>query len=347
MKTHPMNANLRNEQIWLAVCSLMIMAAIALGAGLVYTRGVMVPFVLAVFIVTVVSPLVDFLVARWKFPRSIAVSVALLAVLAVLAVIGLMAVVAIQTMLKTAEEYSGSFMELAKKLLAQLDTWGIAVDRSRIYADLQGQIPGAVAQTVGTATALLSNGFLIMIFAAFLLVGRTSANPSTGIYAEIESTIRRYIATKLAISAVTGLLVWGILAMFGLRLAFLFGMLAFLLNFIPSIGSIIATLLPIPVAVAQYQDPWTILAVVALPGVVQMSIGNVIEPKLMGDGVKLHPVTVLLSLAFWGLLWGPIGMILAVPITATIRIVMVRFQTTKPIGDLLAGHLPDSGKSVQ
>ena len=91
-----------------------------------------------------------------------------------------------------------------------------------------------------------------------------SANPSTGIYAEIEATIRRYIGTKVAISTVTGLLVWGILAMFGLRLAFMFGMLAFLLNFIPSIGSVLATLLPIPVAVAQFQDPVSILAVVAL-----------------------------------------------------------------------------------
>ncbi len=347
MKTQPRSANLRNEQIWLAVCSLLILATVALAAGLVYTRGVMVPFVLAVFMVAVVSPLIDFLVVRWKFPRSIAVSVAMLAVLAVLAVLGLLLVVAIQTVLRTADEYSGSFVELAGKLVAQADAWGSGIDRDRLFADLQGQIPGAVAQTVGTATALLSNGFLIMIFAGFLLVGRTSAKRPSGIYAEIESTIRRYIATKLAISTVTGLLVWGILAMFGLRLAFLFGMLAFLLNFIPSIGSIIATLLPIPVAVAQFQDPWAILAVVALPGAVQMSIGNVIEPKLMGDGVKLHPVTILLSLAFWGLLWGPIGMILAVPITATIRIVMIQFETTKPIGDLLAGHLPESAEPVK
>ena len=342
-----MNTNLRNEQIWLAVCSLMILAAVALAAGLVYTRGVMIPFVLAVFIVTVVSPLVDFQVARWKFPRSIAVSVAMLAVLALLAILGLALIVALHTMLRTAGEYSDSFTELTRRLLAQLDAWDIDVDRSRIVADLQDRIPGAVAQTVGTATGLLSNGFLIMIFAAFLLVGRSSANPSTGIYAEIESTIRRYIATKVAISTVTGLLVWAILAMFGLRLAFVFGMLAFILNFIPSIGSVIATLLPIPVAVAQFQDPLRILAVVALPGAVQMSIGNVIEPKLLGDGLKLHPVTVLFSLAFWGLLWGPIGMILAVPITATLRIVIVQFETTKPIGDLLAGHLPDSGEPVQ
>ena len=344
MKVQPIKTNLRNEQIWLAVCSLMILAAVAVAAGLVYTRGVMIPFVLAVFIVTVVSPLVDSLVVRWKFPRSIAVSVAMLAVMALVAILGLMLIVAIHTMLRAAGEYAGSFTALTKDLLSQLDAWGIALDPDRIFTDLQNKIPGAVAHTVGTATGLLSNGFLIMIFAAFLLVGRTSAHPSTGIYAEIESTIRRYIATKVAISTVTGLLVWAILAMFGLKLAFMFAILAFLLNFIPSIGSIIATLLPIPVAAAQFQDPLTILAVVALPGAVQMSIGNVIEPKLMGDGLKLHPVTILLSLAFWGLLWGPIGMILAVPITATIRIVIVQFHTTKPIGDLLAGHLPKSGK---
>ena len=346
MKTQPLNTSLRNEQIWLAVCSLIILATVALAAALVYTRGVMIPFVLAVFIVTVVSPLVDFLVARWKFPRSIAVSVAMLAVLALLAIMGLTLIVAINTMLRTAGEYSGSFMNLTRELLSQLAAWDIDVDPKTLFAELQGRIPGAVAQTVGTATNLLSNCFLIMIFSAFLLVGRTSADRSTGIYAEIESTIRRYIATKMAISTVTGLLVWAILAMFGLRLAFVFGTLAFILNFIPSIGSVIATLLPIPVAVAQYQDLLPILAVVTVPGAVQMSIGNVIEPKLMGDGLKLHPVTILLSLAFWGLLWGPVGMILAVPITATIRIVIVRFQTTKPIGDLLAGHLPESGEPV-
>ncbi|MEE8452823.1 MAG: AI-2E family transporter [Thermoguttaceae bacterium] len=82
------------------------------------------------------------------------------------------------------------------------------------------------------------------------------------------------------------------------------------------------------------------VAVVGIPGMVQMIIGNVIEPKLLGKGLELHPVTVLLALTFWGLLWGIVGMVLAVPITATIRIVLMRFATTKPIGDLLAGHLP-------
>jgi AI-2 transport protein TqsA len=76
-----------------------------------------------------------------------------------------------------------------------------------------------------------------------------------------------------------------------------------------------------------------------------MLIGNVLEPKLMGEGLELHPVTVLLSLAAWGLLWGPIGMLLAVPITAVIRIVLVRFEITKPIGELLGGRLPGQVRS--
>ncbi|MGW8257186.1 MAG: AI-2E family transporter, partial [Thermoguttaceae bacterium] len=82
--------------------------------------------------------------------------------------------------------------------------------------------------------------------------------------------------------------------------------------------------------------------VVAIPGALQMLIGNVIEPKLLGRGLELHPVTVLLVLAFWGLLWGYMGMVLAVPITAILRIVLMRFETTKTMGDLLGGHFPEN-----
>lgn len=77
--------------------------------------------------------------------------------------------------------------------------------------------------------------------------------------------------------------------------------------------------------------------VIVLPGLVQFGIGNVLEPKIMGDSLDLHPVTVLLTLIFWGLLWGPVGMLLATPITAVLRLVLARFETTRPIGDLLAG----------
>ena len=74
--------------------------------------------------------------------------------------------------------------------------------------------------------------------------------------------------------------------------------------------------------------------------VIQMAVGNVIEPKIMGQGLKLHPIVILLALAFWGLLWGIIGMLLAVPITAAIRIILMQFETLRPIARLLAGQLP-------
>jgi AI-2 transport protein TqsA len=123
-------------------------------------------------------------------------------------------------------------------------------------------------------------------------------------------------------------------------MAFVFGLLAFLLNFIPSVGSIIATLLPLPMAVAQFNTVWPIIGVVAIPGTLQLVIGNAIEPKLLGRGLELHPVTILLALAFWGLLWGYMGMVLAVPITAIIRIILIRFETTRAMGNLLGGKLP-------
>jgi AI-2 transport protein TqsA len=125
-------------------------------------------------------------------------------------------------------------------------------------------------------------------------------------------------------------------------MAWLFGLLVFLLSFIPNIGSIVATLLPIPVAVTQFQDPWMVLAVVAIPGAIHMTLGNLVAPRLMGRDLELHPVTVLVALAFWGLLWGIAGMVMAVPIVAILRIVLLRFETTRSLAELLAGRLPGS-----
>lgn len=335
-----MDYRYRDEQIWLAVGSLAVLAIVAAGAALLYTQAVMVPFVLAIFIATVVSPVVDFQVTRLRVPQSLAVLDTLLLVLAILVVLGLLAIVALQTVLATAGEYSESFALLAERWLDRLRGWHVEINQADIAGEIKKQLPSLATQTVGTVSGLLSSGVLILIFVIFLLAGRNPYLVRAGVYAEIEAKVRRYIATKTVLSAVTGLLVWIILEFFGLKMAGLFGILTFLLNFIPSIGSIVATLLPIPIAAAQYDSVWMVLSVVVVPGALQMVIGNAIEPKLMGQGLDLHPVTVLLALAFWGLLWGVIGMVLAVPIAASIRIVLVRFPTTRPLGELLAGKLP-------
>jgi AI-2 transport protein TqsA len=341
------NPNLRNEQAGLAVGSLMIVATVALAFALVYTRDVMVPFVLAIFVTVVVSPVFDFQVTRWRVPRWIAVLTTLLLVLAMLSLLGYLLIVAIQMMVRAAGGYVHQVADLTDRLfdqlnahLSEINEHHIPVDQARITSELESLLPGIITRTAGTATTLISRGFLIVIFVVFLLIGRNTRQPRTGIYAEIASTIRNYITTMTAIAAVTALLVGTVLWALGLQMAWLFALLVFLLNFIPNVGSIVATLLPIPVAVAQFQDPWMVLAVVAIPGAIHLTIGNLIAPRLMGRGVELHPVTVLLALAFWGLLWGIVGMVLAVPIVGVVRIVLSRYGTTRPLAELLSGRLP-------
>ncbi len=335
------NTNLRNEQAWLAVGSLMVLATVAIAIALIYTRGVMIPFVLAIFITTVVSPVVDFEVSRLRFPRPLAIFIALMLALAILVLLGAVLTFAVQTIVHSSNEYSERVTNLTERVFDDLETYKIHIDKPLVLSELKARLPQIITDAVGTITTLLSSGFLIMIFVIFLLIGRDPHARHTGIYADIEATIRSYIATKFAISAVTGVLVGVILWALKMPMAWLFGLFACLLNFIPNIGSIAATLLPIPIALTEFAgNPWMILAVVGIPGLIHMSIGNFVEPKLMGRGLELHPVTVLLALAFWGLLWGVIGMVLAVPIVATIRIVVSRFSTTRWLGDLLAGRLP-------
>jgi AI-2 transport protein TqsA len=327
----------RDEGMWLTTGSLMIIAVVALAVALIYTQSVMIPFVVSVFIVSFVSPILDYQVIKLKLPRMIAVTITLFVVIIMIAILCLLIAQATQTIVSTVGSYSESFAKLADDAFLKLQAWGIDIKQEKTIVDFKNKIPALVTNAVVPLVNLLSSVFLILIFVAFLLAGRNPYAVRSGVRADIDQNIRRYIAAKVAISTVTGLLVWITLALIKMKLAGVFGILAFLLNFIPSIGSIIATLLPIPIAVAQFQSPWPIVYVIAVPGTIQTVIGNVIEPKVMGDELDLHPITVLLALSFWGLLWGIIGMFLATPITAVIRIVLMQFDTLKPVGKLLAG----------
>jgi AI-2 transport protein TqsA len=194
-----------------------------------------------------------------------------------------------------------------------------------------------------TSTALLdlvSKSVLVLIFVVFLTIGSGAREPSTGTWGEIDIRVRRYLVVKAIISALTGLLVGTTLALLGVPLAMVFGLFAFLLNFIPNIGSIIATLLPIPVVLVSSEiSGLTAILAIAIPGLIQMFVGNFLEPKIMGESLDLHPVTILLMLIFWGMLWGVVGMLLAVPITAVLQILFEKLETTRPVADLLAGRV--------
>jgi len=193
------------------------------------------------------------------------------------------------------------------------------------------------------STALLdlsSNAVVVLIFMFFLLLGgSTAAIPRGGVWREIEGKIRSYIVTKTVISALTGLAFGIVLWVFGVPLALVFGLLAFLLNFIPNIGPVIASLLPLPLILLHPElSLFQMVLVIVLSSAVQVVSGNVIETKVMGDSFELHPIAILLTLMFWGVLWGIVGMFLAVPMTAAVNILLARFERTRPIADILAGR---------
>jgi AI-2 transport protein TqsA len=426
-------AHERKEQTYLTTVSLVILAFVALAVTLLYTRAVMIPFVVALFIVSLVSPVQDFQVKRLRFPRFIATVVTLLVVLFIVALVSLLVAYTIDTVVSKAKDYSASMAYVANAVLTPLEiiyqeeaapkseepdakdavtpmlsaepakegdeasdkkgSWlqpsligrapmdpnkadnftapplppdqtqaGVGdpnertpakaprkLNTRKLVVDLQKHMFNIITNAVGTIFGLISGVFFIIIFVMFLVAGRDPYAAHSEVYTNIVIKVRRYVGTKVVISFITGVLVWLSLSRLGLPLASVFGILAFLLNFIPSIGSIISTMLPIPVAVATFwhQTPegtvivhWgMVVIVVVVPGAIQMIMGNIIEPKLMGEGLNLHPVTVLLALSFWGLLWGVVGMFLAAPITAAIRIVFMQFDTLRPIGRLLAGDL--------
>jgi predicted PurR-regulated permease PerM len=140
---------------------------------------------------------------------------------------------------------------------------------------------------------------------------------------DITEQVQKYVVTKLLISLSVGVIVGFILWLFKIEFFIIWAALAALLNFIPNVGSVIAVTLPALMALVQYGSFGYALLVTAVIIVVQNIIGNIIEPKIFGDRLGLNPIVILLSLLIWGYLWGIVGMFLAVPLTAIVKIVML------------------------
>ena len=337
---------LAEEQAWLIAASLIIIATVATGVALAYTRPALVPFVLAVFVYYLVSPLADQLESRARFPRWASTITTLLAVAVIIGLTGLLITISMRGLLDSASIYQDRLARLAQRAFEVLDSRGIDLGQAEALEGIREYPLTRVLQTTAaTAFGLVTNGVLVLIFVIFLLLGRRRELVMSAVFRQIDSQIRRFLVLKVMISAVTGVLVGVILWALGLKLALVFGVLTFLLNFIPSVGSIVAVLLPLPIALVQFETAWPVIGVLVLPGIVQLVVGGGIDPKLTGHRLDLSPVTVLIALVFWGLVWGVVGMLLAAPMTGILRIVLAQFTTTRPVSELLAGRLPEAGQS--
>lgn len=322
------------------VC-LSILATVAVATTLYWLQSVMVPFVLSLFIALGLSPLIDLQTRRMRMPQWLAAVVTLLVAVAILGLVGVVITGSANRLAANAGTYQAQVRTLINGLLERFPLEQYGIDPSDVVR-LPLQAISTVAVNIANAiVTLVSQGAIVLIFIMFLLVGGSArTEPTGGMWSEVENRVKRYIAFKFILSAITGVLVGFILSVLGIDLATAFGLMAFLLNFIPSIGSIVATLLPLPVVLLTPDvSGLTILLALLLPGAVQLTIGNFIEPKVMGDELDLHPVTILLALMVWGALWGVVGMLLATPITAVMKIIFERSELTRPIADLFAGRL--------
>lgn len=147
-------------------------------------------------------------------------------------------------------------------------------------------------------------------------------------FKDITSQIQNYLATKFFVSLAVGLLVGIVLWLFGVDFLIVWVVLTFLLNFIPTIGSIIAVLLPSLMILVQYESFGKMLVVALILIGIQNIIGNIIEPKILGERLGLNPLVVLMSLLIWGYMWGVVGMILSIPLTSILKIIMERSNSS-------------------
>jgi AI-2 transport protein TqsA len=298
-------------------------------AGLRAASTVILPFLLSLLLAMASYPLLAWL-RRIKVPTGLAVGITLITVLVVIGAVGVLVGTSVHDFTMAAPRYKASLAELISTNRVRLQAMGLDLPASW---SLSGFDPG---QALDLATTLLramssalGNVFLVLLTIGFLLVEATGlpAKLAAALGNDLDTRqmertrvqVQSYLAIKTLMSALTGAIVAIALAIMGVDFPLLWGALAFLLNFIPTIGSIIAAVPPVLLALVQL-DVWYALFVGLLFLGVNMVIGNILEPTITGRQLGLSPLVVFVSLLFWGWVWGPVGMFLSVPLTMIIKI---------------------------
>ncbi len=211
-------------------------------------------------------------------------------------------------------------------------------------------LPVIFTSLVGTFTGVVTSSGTIFIYIIFLMLEQGNIDKKISslvsnkerekkvraILDKISNDIRRYISIKLFTSSLTGILSYTLLMIIGVDFAVVWGLLIFMLNFIPTVGSIIATVFPAIIALAQFEGYTQFVLVMVVIGAIQITIGNIIEPRMMGSSFNLSPLVILLNLGLWWYIWGVIGMFLCVPFLIIITIVLAHFPQTRPIAVVLS-----------
>ena len=327
------------ENNQLVTYSVLIITIIAVAIALYFTRSIMIPFILALFVRILIDPIIGFQTKNLKIHRFVAIIVAVIIIMAFFVLVVPFIIDSLIFFLKSADDYNIKVLFLIESIIYRLQEFEIEINKDAIIKYfLNLPFLEWTYSTLGNGANFIVKFVLVVIIALFLLVG-SSDQKKSGTWDNINKQVKKCIFAKFITSLSTGVLTGIIYWFLGLDLALIFGTLTFLLNFIPTLGSVIAVLLPLPVAFLQFDAPIMIVLIIILPAIVHIIIGNIIEPKIFGQAFNLHPVTIIVALISWGLIWGITGMLLAVPLTAIIKMLFEQSDTTKPIALLLSGKL--------
>lgn len=319
-------------------------------AGIRFAADIIVPFILALFIAVVLNPLVQRMV-RLRVPRVLAISlligVIILGMVLLLAYLGS----SLNELARTLPVYRDSLLAPLQRLDPWLHRVGIDVSIEQLQTFID---PNAAMTLVTNLLTQLSNAmtsiFLLLLTVVFMLIEVPQlpaklqplmARPAEGMGAiqRALDSVTHYLVLKTAISVVTGLVVWGMLTLLEVRFAFVWGLLAFALNYIPNIGSVLAAIPPI-VQVLAFSGFYDALIVLSGYLLINLVFGNILEPRMMGRGLGLSTLVVFLSLIFWGWLLGPVGMLLSVPLTIMVKIALEQTAGGQSIAMLLSDVQP-------
>jgi predicted PurR-regulated permease PerM len=214
-----------------------------------------------------------------------------------------------------------------------------------------------ISSALGTFFNFLGYVLLILIITIFLLSGQLKiaqkiekafdserAKQIILLIKTIQRRVQTYLIAKTFIGLMTAVVGTVMILLFGVDFAIVAGLLIFILDFIPNIGSTIATIFPLLICFVQYGYSWKLPLLALCLIANQMFFSNLVSPMLMGRGLNLSPLVIILSLIFWGWVWGIVGMILAVPLTSTLVIIFENIETLKPIAVLMSGSSAKSGK---
>jgi len=325
---------------------LIIIAAVSITVALIYTKVILIPLVISLFIYTMMTPLIRFMRIKWNFPNWLAAACAGVLVLILFSLLVIFIINSITNMVQVAGTYQANLVEAFNRI--SIFTRGYNIPFPEEVIDLQGMtslVRGPYVTNLlrgfgGVTLQVVSYSLLVVIFVFFFLMGSGKSKMTNPVIKEAQNKISAYLFIHLIMSLLTGFLVGIVYVSAGVEFALMFAALAVILNFIPTAGSIIAVLLPLPIAFIQFDLGPQFWIVLLIPSAIQFTIGSIIEPKLLGTGLDLHPIAVVGSLVFWALVWGIPGAFLAVPITSAIRFILSQIGPTRPIAEILSGRLP-------